>query len=57
MPVPNTTTFTLQSVTILRIGKSAAKSKIHLRKVQRLLERFSPLNNQLERPTLEKVMI
>ena len=57
MPVPNTTTFTLQSVTILRIGKSAAKSKIHLRKVQRLLERFSPINNQLEHPTLEKVMI
>jgi hypothetical protein len=36
---------------MLKIGKSAAKLRIHPRKVQRLLEGFSPLNNQLERPT------
>jgi hypothetical protein len=36
---------------MLKIGKSAAKLEIHLRKVQRLLEGYSSLNYQLELPT------
>jgi hypothetical protein len=38
-------------------GQSAAKSQIHLRKVQRLPEGYSSLNNRNKRPTPEMVMI
>ena len=38
-------------------GQSAAKSRVHSGKVQRLPEGYSSLNNRNKRPTPEMVMI
>jgi len=43
--------------TLQNTGQSAGKPQVHLRKLQRLPEGFSPLNNRNKRPTPSMVMI